>query len=218
MLRKKFCLALTLFTIIFISGCTQNIPPSETNIDTLRRRPTEEIEEQTTITEPDNVGEEALAITETVIEEDDKNLDEDENDGGVVYYPVIEIIDGDTIRIELEEKIKTVRLIGVDTPETVHPTKKVQCFGKEASKFTKALLTNEFVYLETDSQSDNLDKYGRLLRYVYTADDLFVNALLIEQGYAYAYTRFPFDYMSEFVSLEENAREQGLGLWGGGGC
>ena len=96
------------------------------------------------------------------------------------------MIDGDTIRVRFEGKSYTVRLIGVDTPETKHPTKTVQFFGREANAFTKAHLEDKTVALVRDPAGDSTDRYDRLLRYVYLDGDNF-NAQLIREGYAHAY-------------------------------
>ena len=128
--------------------------------------------------------------------------------------PVVRIVDGDTIIVSDGNDIK-VRLIGIDTPETVHPSKPVEHYGKEASRFTDNLLKGEQVYLVSDTEGDKIDKYGRTLAHVYRAPDgLFVNAEIIRQGYGHAYTRFPFKYMEEFKQLERFAREAEKGLWG----
>ncbi len=104
-------------------------------------------------------------------------------------FSVARVIDGDTIEVIYEAgQLKKVRLIGIDTPETVDPRKPVQCFGQEASAKTKALLEGKQVRLEKDTIGDSIDKYGRLLRYVYV-DGTLVNAELIKQGYAYASSR-----------------------------
>lgn len=118
------------------------------------------------------------------------------------------VIDGDTLILDGDEK---VRLIGVDTPETVHPQKPVEAFGKEASAFTRKMVEGKKVRLEYDQQRK--DKYGRTLAYVYLEDGTFLNAEIIKQGYGFAYTRFPFKYMEEFRILEREAREEGVGLW-----
>ena len=122
------------------------------------------------------------------------------------------VIDGDTIQVRFEHKRYTVRLIGVDTPETVHPTKPVQYFGQEASAFTKAALEGKTVMLQKDRTGDTVDRYGRWLRYVLLDGDNF-NARLIREGYAHAYRRFPFSKRAEFIRLEEQARQRGIGLW-----
>ena len=95
------------------------------------------------------------------------------------------VIDGDTIQVRFEHKRYTVRLIGVDTPETKHPTKPVQYFGQEASAFTKAALEGKTVMLQKDRIGDTVDRYGRWLRYVLLDGDNF-NARLIRDGYAHA--------------------------------
>ena len=105
-----------------------------------------------------------------------------------------------------------VRLIGVDTPETVHPNKPVEFFGKEASAFTKRMCEGKKVRLEYDWQKK--DRYNRTLAYVYLEDGTFLNAEIIKQGYGHAYTRFPFKYLEEFRGYERGAREGGVGLWG----
>ena len=110
-------------------------------------------------------------------------------------------------------KSSAVRLMGVDTPETKHPTKAVEYFGREANAFTRAALEGKTVRLEKDTTGDTRDRYGRLLRYVYLDGENF-NARLIRQGYAHAYRRSAFSKRQEFIDLEEQARRRGLGLWG----
>ncbi len=106
-------------------------------------------------------------------------------------HKVIRTIDGDTIVVSVKGGEVTVRLIGVDTPETVHPNKGVEYFGKEASRFTRNLLKGESVYLEYEQ--DRFDKHGRTLAYAFRAPDgLFVNLEIVRQGYGHAYTKFPF--------------------------
>lgn len=100
----------------------------------------------------------------------------------------------------------------MDTPETVDPRKPIQCFGEEASKKNKELVEDKTVRLEKDVTE--LDKYGRLLRYVY-ADKLFANLLLVQEGFAHSYAYPPnVKYQSQFIAAERLAREQKKGLWG----
>ena len=129
---------------------------------------------------------------------------------------VTRVVDGDTIVVTINGHNEKIRLIGVDTPETVHPNKPVQYFGKEASSFTKRMATGKTVRLELDQASavtGHRDKYGRLLAYVYLPDGTLLNAEIIRQGYGHAYTRFPFNKMDEFRALERKAQEAGRGLW-----
>ncbi|MDR2103588.1 MAG: thermonuclease family protein, partial [Treponema sp.] len=108
--------------------------------------------------------------------------------------------------------VETIRMIGVDTPETVHPRRPVEFFGREAGEFTKSRLLGQKVALAFDW--DLRDRYGRLLAYIYTADGDCFNAALIREGYAHAYTRFSFQFMEEFRAMEQQAREDRRGLWG----
>jgi micrococcal nuclease len=128
----------------------------------------------------------------------------------VQTYVVSRAIDGDTLLLSNGERI---RLIGVNTPETVHPNKPVEYFGKEASAFTKREIEGRKVRLEYDWQKQ--DRYGRTLGYVYRIpDDFFLNAEIIKQGYGHAYTPFPFKYLDQFRQYEREARENKKGLWG----
>ena len=130
-------------------------------------------------------------------------------------YPVIRVIDGDTVVLALDGVKTRVRLIGIDTPETVHPQKPVEHYGQEASTFLKNLLRGESVSLVYEAEAATTDKCGRTLAYLYRLPDgLFVNAEIVRQGYGHAYTRFPFKYMEQFREYERIAREAGKGLWG----
>ena len=129
-------------------------------------------------------------------------------------YQVLKVVDGDTIKIEYEGKSESVRLIGVDTPETVHPNKPVESFGPEASSFLKNMLKGESVYLRFGNEERG--KYGRILAYVYRAPDaIFVNLEIVRQGYGRAYTKYPFKHQDIFQHYEDRARKVGKGLWAG---
>jgi micrococcal nuclease len=129
-----------------------------------------------------------------------------------VAAQVTRVIDGDTIEVLINGSTYKVRYIGIDTPETVHPTKPVQWMGKEASDANKQLVDGKEVYLEKDISET--DQYGRLLRYVYVAD-VFVNAELVRLGFAQVST-YPPDvkYQSLFLQMQQDAREAERGLWG----
>ena len=122
-------------------------------------------------------------------------------------YLVVEVIDGDTIKVKVSRKIETVRLIGIDTPEVS------DCFGDKATERIKELLKDKKVYLLPDPLSSDRGKYDRLLRYVFLPSGLCLNATLIQEGYAFNYIYQPFQFMKQFDYLEKEARENRLGLW-----
>lgn len=131
---------------------------------------------------------------------------------------VVRVIDGDTIEILLNNKNEKVRIIGINAPESVDPRRSVECFGKEASDYAKNLLTNQVVTLEPDPGQRERDKYGRLLRYVFI-NDVDFGFFMITHGYAYEYTYdLPYKYQSEYKKAEEQAREEGIGLWRDADC
>jgi len=126
---------------------------------------------------------------------------------------VVSVVDGDTIKVEVGGTQYTLRYIGIDTPETVHPSKPVEWMGLEASAANQQLVAGKTVYLEKDISET--DRYGRLLRYVYLADGLFVNAELVRLGYAQVSTYPPdVQYVDMFLQLQQEAREAERGLWG----
>ncbi len=134
-------------------------------------------------------------------------------------YAVTKVVDGDTIKVTRENEMKTVRLIGVDTPETVDPRKTVQCFGKEASDFTKSLLDGQTVTLQSDNTQQVTDKYGRMLAYVYLSDGTLVNEKIIRSGYGYEYTyNVPYIHQKEFKEAQRLAELEGNGLWSASTC
>jgi micrococcal nuclease len=131
---------------------------------------------------------------------------------GLTPAAVTRVVDGDTIRVEINGTEYRVRYIGIDTPETVEPRRPVGCFGKEASKRNSQLVEGQMVGLEKDvSETDGFD---RLLRYVWVGDRM-VNAALVQEGYALAST-YPPDvkYAEQFALLQAQARTTGSGLWG----
>lgn len=135
------------------------------------------------------------------------------------HYSVLKVVDGDTIHIDMNGKKETVRLIGMNTPETVDPRRPVECFGKEASAKAKELLDGQQVRIETESSQGERDKYGRLLGYVIREDGLLFNRYMIEEGYAYEYTyRLPYKYQAEFKTAQKEAEAAGRGLWAPGVC
>jgi len=128
---------------------------------------------------------------------------------------VTRVVDGDTVRVDLDGARETVRLVGINTPETVAPDRPVECYGPEASAHLKELLPDGTeVRLERDVEAR--DRYGRLLAYVYrTDDDLFVNVDLVAGGYAQARSYPPNTTLeSELQAAQQQARSTGAGQWG----
>lgn len=150
-----------------------------------------------------------------VLNTKDQNIIEDQTSEQKKYYTVIDVVDGDTIKVVIDGKLETLRLIGLDTPETVDPRKTVQCFGKEASAKAVELLLNQKVWLESDTSQGVRDKYNRLLMYVYRDDGLLYNKWMIENGYAHEYTyqQVPYRYHAEFNQAELDAKLGQRGLW-----
>ncbi|MCL0081331.1 thermonuclease family protein [Peptococcaceae bacterium] len=132
------------------------------------------------------------------------------NDHDGNWHTVKRVIDGDTFIISPDER---VRIIGVDTPETVKPNTEPEPYGQEASAFAKEMLEGKKVRLEFDVQEQ--DRFGRLLAYVYLEDGTFFNALLLKKGYAQVMTVPPnVRYAEDFLKYQRQARENKKGLWG----
>lgn len=134
-------------------------------------------------------------------------------------YPLVKIEkinDGDTFEVFLNGKRERIRLLGINTPEVESPYRHRECFGPEASRRGKQLLTGRNVYLVKDPAVPNRGRYGRLLRYAIREDGLFFNAEMIWEGYAFEYSPKGqhFAYESFFRKLEKQAQEDRRGLWG----
>lgn len=148
---------------------------------------------------------------------------------GYEVATVTRVVDGDTIEATISSvtpgpgagegeigRNYDIRLIGIDTPESVKPGSPVECFAKEASAAAKALLEGQEVLLVKDVEET--DRYDRLLRYVYMGDEM-ANARLVANGYAYAYTYPPsVRHSNLFVELQGQAREASRGLWARDTC
>lgn len=128
-------------------------------------------------------------------------------------YPIARFVDGDTIDVKMNGATETVRMIGVDTPETHRPNTPVQCYGPQAAEFTKTLIGSNNVRLQADSLDTNRDRYGRLLRYVFLPDGTLIEDKLISEGYGFAYTLFPFEKKDQFLASMTTAQNSHKGLW-----
>jgi micrococcal nuclease len=131
---------------------------------------------------------------------------------GRTSVPVVEVTDGDTIRVDLDGQETAVRLIGIDTPERDGPYTSLECFGEEASRFTHDALEGRTVELEFDVE--RTDRYGRTLAYLWLDGALF-NERLVRSGYAVV-TTFPPNvrYVEQFTAAQRSARDERRGLWG----
>lgn len=151
-------------------------------------------------------------------------LSEHEQKQGKETRFVHKVVDGDTFILENGEK---VRMLGIDTPEKYESSKldrdaersgsdkkTIQKLGDLAGQYTKKLIEGKRVLLVPESNYEDKDKYGRLLRYVYLEDGTFINKKLLEDGYASAYRRFELSKKDEFIKAEKEARENRRGLWG----
>jgi micrococcal nuclease len=133
---------------------------------------------------------------------------------GRVHGIVTHVTDGDTVAVRFGSTTEKIRLIGVDTPETKHPTKPVGCWGPEASAHTAALLppgTDVYVVRDTEAR----DRYKRLLAYIYrTADNLFVNKELLAGGWGVPLSIAPNTaFETDFAAASNSAQQANLGLW-----
>ncbi len=128
-------------------------------------------------------------------------------------YSINHFVDGDTIAVNMNGTVETVRMIGVDTPETHKPDTPVQCYGPQASDYTKNLIGKNKVRLQADPLDTNRDRYGRLLRYVFLPNGTLIESKIVSEGYGFAYAQFPFLKAVEFRNDEATAKAAAKGLW-----
>lgn len=181
-------------------------------INSSSKHPSEEVAEQpsSAIEQHEEKEKADEKVTKEPVEEKEKTP--------VKKYKVISVTDGDTIRIDYDGVSTPLRIIGIDTPETVDSRKVVQCFGEEASNYLKNKLTNKEVSIEADPTQSDRDKYDRLLRYVYL-DGEDVGLSIIKNGYGHEYTyNIPYQKQSEYKAAEKSAESQNLGLWSPSTC
>jgi micrococcal nuclease len=138
---------------------------------------------------------------------------------GLASARVVKVVDGDTIDVQVDGREERVRLIGINTPESVDPRRPVQCFGREASANAKAMLDGRDVLLEDDESQDSRDSNGRLLRYVWLPDGRMANLEQIVGGFAFEYTyAAPYRYREAFRDAEAEAKAADRGLWAATTC
>ena len=130
-------------------------------------------------------------------------------------FEVVQVLDGDTVKIATADGRLTLRLIGIDTPETVHPTKPVECFGPEASDEAKRLLSGQEVWLELDPGQGVTDRYDRMLVYLWTSPTEMFNWHMIRDGFATEYTYdTAYNHRGAFLAAERAAVAEQRGFWG----
>jgi micrococcal nuclease len=131
-----------------------------------------------------------------------------------VLITILKVVDGDTVDIDIKGNTERVRLIGVNTPETKHPTKPIECFGPEASAYlTQLLPKGTHVRIERDIEAR--DRYGRMLLYLYReSDNLFINLDLVSHGYGTPMSIEPNTFhRNDFVHAAALAETTNVGLW-----
>ena len=133
---------------------------------------------------------------------------------------VVRVVDGDTVVLRIDGRQERVRLIGMNTPESVDPRRPVECLGKEASKKAAEILTPGLaVRTEADPTQDVRDRNGRLLLYLWTPDGVLFNEQMISLGYANEYTfAAPYRFQARFKAAEREARAAKRGLWAEDAC
>ena len=134
-------------------------------------------------------------------------------------YTVVKVRDGDTIEVEYQGKVKAVRLVGIDAPESVNPRTSVECFGASASARLKQLVEGKAVGLESDDTQNDTDRYGRLLRFVFL-NEADIGLQLITEGLAEEslYSSTPHKYRETYLNAQDLARSTERGLWADGVC
>jgi micrococcal nuclease len=134
-------------------------------------------------------------------------------------FRVVRVVDGDTLIVARPDGETRVRLIGIDTPESVAPDRPVECFGPEASARTTELLAGQTVTLRGDPTQDSVDQYGRELDYVWLPDGRLLNHVLVAEGFAVEHTyAAPYAYQQHLRDAQQQAQDAGAGLWSATTC
>jgi len=128
---------------------------------------------------------------------------------------ITRIVDGDTVVANINGTSEKIRIIGINTPESVDPRRPVECFGKEASFQAEKLLLNKQVILENYSERDT---HGRVLSYIQLPDGTDFGLEMIESGYAYSFKSYSHDRLAFYNTVEKDARANEVGLWSPDAC
>ncbi len=150
-------------------------------------------------------------ITETIEFGNTERIDEN-------AYRVESVVDGDTIKINYNGSLTSVRIIGVDTPETVDPRTTIECFGVEASDYLKQKIGGKTIRIAADTTQADRDKYNRLLRYIYL-DGEDIGLSIIANGYGHEYTYdTPYAHQTVYKKAQSEAESNNKGLWAPNAC
>lgn len=135
-------------------------------------------------------------------------------------YVVTQVVDGDTLTVDVDGTSESIRVLGINTPETKYSSKGAECFGAEASAYAKSLLEGTSVELTSDDSQDTRDKYNRILAYVTLPDGRDFGQVMITDGYAYEYTYqgVPNKNQQLYQDAQAKAQEDKAGLWAEGVC
>lgn len=132
------------------------------------------------------------------------------------WHEVVSVTDGDTLKARIDGEVVSIRVIGIDAPES---TNKKECFGNESSAKAKEFLSNKWIKIASDYSQDNLDKYDRWLRYVFFDEGTDFGKRMIEEGYAYEYTYDErYFYQDDYKAMEDYAKDKSHGLWSKNTC
>lgn len=154
--------------------------------------------------EQNRLAQEATALSEAAPEPEP-------HDPENYWHEVLSVVDGDTIKARVDGEQVTIRIIGMDAPESIN---KNECFGKESSAKGKEFLNDKWIQIKSDKSQDNKDKYGRLLRYVYFDGGTDFGKRMIEEGYAYEYTYDePYNHQNDYKSMQAYSKSKSFGLW-----
>lgn len=132
------------------------------------------------------------------------------------WHQVTQVVDGDTVKARIDGQEQSIRIIGIDAPES---TTQKECYGPESSAKAKEFLGGKWIKIKADKTQDDKDKYGRLLRYVYFDQGTDFAKRMIEEGHAYEYT-YSVAYKNQalYKSMQDSAKGASRGLWSAETC
>jgi len=205
MKRRFFAVLLALFLAFGLSACGGASSSADGN-----QNATEYSESEDDLF--DGSEEEALPDDDSDNESEASDVGGYQGDG--LFCLVTRVVDGDTFVVDYNGTSEKVRIVGVDTPETVDPNTPDEAYGETASAFTKNSLEGQGVYLEQEPLQNDRDKYGRLLRHVFLEDGTNFGELLIRQGLAEDASYYGNTYAAQFAAAQDEAKASGRGMWG----